>query len=738
MAGAGAGTGAGAGAGGGSGMQRKVPHAVQLGRREENERLSFTSSSRVHETTIRSTHIYLDCDEYAVLEFDTLQRAYAIIVVLAERRTMSLTECRALGDALKLASRGAQMTNALFFSSCANFRDRYGHCEGPVVENDRLVCLIEPTGSHSHAHHAQGKSNDKMQVRHIELGFDSEHDLVLTAHTQCDSFTMVLALAGKSGALHVADCEALSVLLAVLEPGERIDLTEFLCHLAYAKESLGFIRLAKIRRVVTCILFASKARNMEDNPKQIESALKTRDRRLAAAQEEAAAAALAVAANVEDLLIPPKKPPPLGAPGLPMYPTPSIQPEQAPVPIPAHAVAAPPLQLVQTPPASPMPKCPYPDMVYTRALTESGQAQVYAGEKLSSKEKVAIKVFLGTGNSAGSTFRLELRMLLKMPEHTNVIEVLDFFEYPRPALVTRLIEGGGDMLEHIRKHGPIPHQEAKLIAAELADGVLHLHRSGIVHRDLKSANVLLKAKPNSTRLTPVIIDLGLGAARGRGKNNQGSQPLKPPTNQADLARTFAVVALEDCEKTQGMKGTPFWMCPEMVRNQEWSEKTDVYAFGIILWEMLSGKQPFSHVVVRDQWDLMWRILHGERPDISAIKNAPDELQAMVQRCWAQDPKERPTMQQVVDQLRGQDPESIFRSIDVDNSNSLDFAELVGFLGRYAPETSPGEMYPIFLGLDVNHSGAISLQEFIRFWNIVTCKGIHIALKECQSGAGLGR
>lgn len=173
----------------------------------------------------------------------------------------------------------------------------------------------------------------------------------------------------------------------------------------------------------------------------------------------------------------------------------------------------------------------------------------------------------------------------------------------------------------------------------------------------------------------------------------------------------------------------------MIRAQEWSEKTDVYAFGIILWEMLSGHVPYNHIVVRDQWDLMWRIMQGMRPDMKMISDAPRELQSLVNRCWRQEPKERPTMLQVVDELRGSDPEAIFRSVDIDGSNTLDFAEVVGFLGRYAPETPPQEMFPIFQGLDSNGSGTISLAEFLTFWEVTKEKGIHIALKECQMEHG---
>ncbi len=474
------------------------------------------------EQVIRYTRVYFDQDDDFVIEFENHLRAYAIIVVLRDHRKLTFRETRAISDAIKIGERGTAVDNAVYFTACAQLRDKYQVSQGPIVENDRLVCLFDP----SHVDYNAPARSDA--IDHLELTFDTDSDLRITAHTRqvngkSSSFSIVLALSGHEGALCVADCKALRDILAILEPGERLDLTDFLCHLATLREWYGFLRLGKIGDTICCLLYASKVRNDDDLPKPIASALEARKQKRLNAEAEAASAAP---------LAHPKKPHKIPfSPGFPVYPEPNV---------------------VQSPPPSPLPHCPYPDMSYTRALTESGQAQVYAGEKLSTKEKVAIKVFLGAGSSAGSTFRTELRMLLKMPEHPNVISVLDFFEYPRPALITRLIEGGGDMLQHIREKGRMDSGSATTIAAELADGVLHLHRNGIVHRDLKSANVLLRAKPQSKRLTPVIIDLGLGAAR-RAKRKHAPEP----TNMNELMQSFAHVSVS--EKTQGVKGTPFWM-----------------------------------------------------------------------------------------------------------------------------------------------------------------------------------
>lgn len=508
----------------------QFPTAVIAERHAEENHMTGASPF-LDQQIIRYTRIYFDHDDDFVVEFENHLRAYAIVIAIRDRRKLTFREARAVSDAVKIGARGSAIDNAVYFTACAQLRDKYQVSQGPIVENDRLVCLFDPPDIE------YNPSRRSDAIDHLELAFDSDFDFVITAHTKNDksssSFSIVLALSHDDGSLCVSDCKALREILAILEPGERLDLTDFLCHLATLRESYGFLRLGKQGDTVCCLFYASDVRNDDDLPRPIRSALEARQQKRVNAEADAAAAAAAAVATFTASPIPhPKKPHqhPF-SPGLPAYPEPNV---------------------VQSPPPSPLPHCPYPDMCYTRALTESGQAQVYAGEKMSTKEKVAIKVFLGAGSSAGSTFRTELRMLLKMPEHPNVISVLDFFEYPRPALITTLIEGGGDMLQHIRERGRMDSSSAAVIAAELAEGVLHLHRNGIVHRDLKSANVLLRAKAESNRLTPVIIDLGLGAAR-----REKRKPAAEPTNMNELMQSFAHVSVS--EKTQGVKGTPFWM-----------------------------------------------------------------------------------------------------------------------------------------------------------------------------------
>jgi serine/threonine protein kinase len=169
----------------------------------------------------------------------------------------------------------------------------------------------------------------------------------------------------------------------------------------------------------------------------------------------------------------------------------------------------------------------------------------------------------------------------------------------------------------------------------------------------------------------------------------------------------------------------------MITNQEWSDKTDVFAFGIILWELLSGCRPYLQFAQLSVVELLVQIAGGARPDVSKISHVGRDLIRLIEQCWHQEPSQRPSMRRALDILRGNDPAAIFRSIDKDGSKSLDFGELVQFLQRYAPAVKPTEMADIFRAIDEDGSGGICFNEFQLFWKLVERNGLANALTLCQ-------
>lgn len=355
------------------------------------------------------------------------------------------------------------------------------------------------------------------------------------------------------------------------------------------------------------------------------------------------------------------------------------------------------------------PRCPYPGIAYTRAIKEGGQGQVYAGKR-SSGERVAVKVFLDQ-EGAAEAYKTELRMLLKMSQHANVVEVFDFFETPAPALVMRLINGV-DLMDYLRTHGRCAEEEGRKLAIGIAEGLCHLHRHGVIHRDFKSANIIRQVNGS-----PVIIDLGLGSVLDRKSKKRASMSIN------ELVSTMAATHIS--ERTSTIRGSFPWMAPEMIKEQEWSEKTDVYAFGIIMWEIFSGRTPFVNSGEEvAPMALILRIANGERPCLDAVKHISADLVSLMQACWDDKPKKRPSMRRVLDLLHRNDPRRIFKSIDRNESGGLDFGEFVMFLQRYAPGwVELDEMAGLFKAIDEDKSGEIGIDEFERFWREVEASGL---------------
>jgi len=155
------------------------------------------------------------------------------------------------------------------------------------------------------------------------------------------------------------------------------------------------------------------------------------------------------------------------------------------------------------------------------------------------------------------------------------------------------------------------------MAKDAALGMNWLHCSNpmFIHRDLKSSNLLVDENGRVK-----VCDFGLSQIKQQGKN------------------------LKDRESA---KGTPLWMAPEVMQFKEFNEKADVYSFGIVLWEILTRKEPFPH---HTNFDSFRNAVcnKGERPEIP-IDTEPS-LKRLIDQCWVGDPSQRPSFKQIIEQL----------------------------------------------------------------------------------------
>lgn len=237
-----------------------------------------------------------------------------------------------------------------------------------------------------------------------------------------------------------------------------------------------------------------------------------------------------------------------------------------------------------------------------------GMGAVYRARDARLDREVAIKVLadaLTTDAAAMARFEREAVSVAKL-SHPNILSI---FEFGRDAgtafVVTELVDG--ETLRGRLEHGPIPARKAIAYALQIARGLGAAHARGIVHRDLKPENVMV------TRDDRVkILDFGL--AKTAAPRMDGSQLA------TQLADTPPGTVL----------GTFGYMAPEQVRGLAVDHRADMFAFGAVLYEMLSGQRAFRGETAADT---MTAILTREPPDLDLEKlTIPPALDRIVRRC----------------------------------------------------------------------------------------------------------
>jgi serine/threonine-protein kinase len=248
--------------------------------------------------------------------------------------------------------------------------------------------------------------------------------------------------------------------------------------------------------------------------------------------------------------------------------------------------------------------------------------EVYRARDTRLRRDVALKILPNVFSSDAdrlARFEREAQVLASL-NHPNIGAIYGFEDSPaddgRPlrALVLELVEGP-TLADRIAR-GPIPLDEALAVARQLAEALAAAHEHGIVHRDLKPANIKVRADG-----TVKVLDFGLAKLAGAVEDGQLATPgdvTASPTMTAP-AMTGANVIL----------GTAAYMAPEQARGQTVDHRADIWAFGCVLFEMLTGRRPFEGDGVAD---VLARVLERE-PDWTALPaNTPPAIQTLLKRC----------------------------------------------------------------------------------------------------------
>ena len=246
--------------------------------------------------------------------------------------------------------------------------------------------------------------------------------------------------------------------------------------------------------------------------------------------------------------------------------------------------------------------------------------QVYRATDTKLKRQVAIKTLppsVAADRDRLARFQREAEVLASLNHpHIAAIHGLEEGDGVK-ALVMELVEG--DDLSQRLARGPIPLDEALVIAKQLAEALAAAHEQGIIHRDLKPANIKVRADG-----TVKVLDFGLAKA------------MEPADNGQHVSRTPTITSPA---KTQAgvILGTTAYMSPEQARGRPVDKRADIWAFGCVLFELLAGKPAF----VRDNVSDTLAAVLGTEPDWSTLAPAvPSSLRLLVQRCLEKDRQRR--------------------------------------------------------------------------------------------------
>jgi serine/threonine protein kinase len=251
----------------------------------------------------------------------------------------------------------------------------------------------------------------------------------------------------------------------------------------------------------------------------------------------------------------------------------------------------------------------------TTKLGQGGMGEVWRAVDTKLGREVAVKILpdsFATNLDRLARFKRESEVLASL-NHPNIGAIYGIEER---ALVLELVEGS--TLAELVERGPVALDEALAIAAQMADALDEAHEKGIIHRDLKPSNI--KVTPEGK---VKILDFGLAKA------------LAPDMTHSDAVASPTITLTAAREAT--ILGTAAYMSPEQVRGRALDRRTDIWSFGCVLYELLTGRQAFQGDTVSDT---LAAVLRAE-PDWTALPTSiPPRIRNLLLRCIEKDPKRR--------------------------------------------------------------------------------------------------
>jgi serine/threonine-protein kinase len=270
----------------------------------------------------------------------------------------------------------------------------------------------------------------------------------------------------------------------------------------------------------------------------------------------------------------------------------------------------------------------------TALLGAGGMGQVYRARDSRLNRDVALKVLpevFAADADRLARFKREAQLLASL-NHPNIAAIHGFeeqnvvsgFSRTVQALVLELVEGP-TLADRIAQ-GPIPMDEALPIARQIAEALEAAHEQGVIHRDLKPANI--KVRPDGT---VKVLDFGLAKLTDTAGVMSG-------VSRSDVTASPTITSPAMMTGNNTILGTAAYMAPEQAKGRPADKRSDLWAFGCVLYEMLTGKRAFEG---EDVSDTLAAVLRGE-PDWSALpRDLPAAITALLRACLQRDRRKRP-------------------------------------------------------------------------------------------------
>jgi eukaryotic-like serine/threonine-protein kinase len=241
-----------------------------------------------------------------------------------------------------------------------------------------------------------------------------------------------------------------------------------------------------------------------------------------------------------------------------------------------------------------------------KKIASGGTADVFLGDDLKLKRKVAVKILssnYASDRSFVARFKSEAQVLARL-NHPNIVQVYDWGEYKGSYYICIEYIEGESLKEIIEKRGPLPPGTVADYAIQISNALLTAHRNSLIHRDIKPQNILITPDGKAK-----VADFGI------------AKSLIP-----DVTRTLNIM------------GTAHYISPEQAKGEVLDHRTDIYSLGIVMYEMLTGDVPF-----RGGSSIDISLKHiNERPLKPSIlaEGIPDKLERIVMHCLEKDPSQR--------------------------------------------------------------------------------------------------